>query len=117
MRPARPLRWATRAPLNSIANTAASLANLRCEMFERFFPQALRDSNRSVASESEFYAWARFLISLASRTQWGTPSLRQAQGRLFVKTQRNRARGVLVTLRMVQLVRWTAEGVRTNPAR
>jgi len=52
MRPARLLRSATKAPRNSIANTAASSANLRCETFERFYLLVLRNLNRLVVSEA-----------------------------------------------------------------
>lgn len=49
---ARPPRLATKALRNSIANTAASLANLQCGTFEHFFLWVLRNSNWSVVSES-----------------------------------------------------------------
>src|SRR6478672_2096638 len=49
--PVRPLRLATKALRNSVANTAACSANLRCETFERFFLQVLRNSNWSVVSK------------------------------------------------------------------
>src|SRR6266478_5739618 len=52
MPPARHLRLAMGVPHNSIANTAASSASLRCGTFERFFPQALRNSNWWVVPES-----------------------------------------------------------------
>jgi AraC-like DNA-binding protein len=45
------LRSATKALRNSAANTAASTDNPRCETFERFSLQVLRNSNRSVACE------------------------------------------------------------------
>jgi|SRR5579859_2718973 len=62
-RPARLLRSATKARHNSIANTAASSANLPCGTFERFFLQVLRNSNWSVASESASLP----LLSIAQR--------------------------------------------------
>src|SRR6266567_2015183 len=54
MRPVRLLKSATKALRNSIANTAASSANLLCETFERIFLRVLRNSNWSVASESGY---------------------------------------------------------------
>src|SRR2546422_268431 len=51
MPPARLLRSATKALHNSIADTAASSANLLCETFDRFFLRMLRNSNWSVVSE------------------------------------------------------------------
>ncbi len=46
-----------KAPRNSIASTAVSSANLRCETFERFFLRVLRNSNWSVVPESVFVAF------------------------------------------------------------
>jgi hypothetical protein len=64
MRPPQLLRSATKALRNSIANTAASSANLLCETFERFFLPVLRNSNWSVASES---GYSRRLASTLTR--------------------------------------------------
>jgi hypothetical protein len=46
-----------KAPRNSIASTAVSSANRRCETFERFFLRVLRNSNWSVVPESVFVAF------------------------------------------------------------
>lgn len=51
MRQVRRSRSVTKALHNSIANTGASSASLRCETFEGFFLRVLRKSNWSVASE------------------------------------------------------------------
>src|SRR5580765_5337036 len=52
MPPVRLLRSATKAPRNSIANTAVSSASRPCGTFGQFFLQMFRNSNWSVVSES-----------------------------------------------------------------
>src|SRR5579862_405721 len=84
MLPVQPSRSAMKARHNSIANTAASSANLQCETFELFFLRVLRNSNWSVVSES-FHSAQAIKIGTSNHV-FESHSLRQ-----FSTHSRNRA--------------------------